>query len=317
MKNLDPIVAEFVKKLEEQGGPPLYTLTPDQARKVLEKTQSEPIADLPVTSQDYEIDTLVGKVSITIFRPKGVKEDLPGIIYVHGAGWVMGDKNTHANLVHRIVDGGQVALVFVNYNRAPEAKYPTAIEQSYEVAKYISQNGKKFGINQNKLIVAGDSVGGNMAIALTQLAKKRKEFEFIAQMVFYPVTDTSMSSASYKTFSDGPWLTKKAMEWFWDAYTTSSSADLKNILVSPIEATLKDLKDLPPALIITDENDVLRDEGEAYAHKLMEAGVDVVAFRALGTIHDFMMLNALADSPATLLAFDNVVLFLSKLLCDC
>jgi acetyl esterase len=154
------------------------------------------------------------------------------------------------------------------------------------------------------MAVAGDSVGGNMTAAVTLLAKERGGPKLRAQVLFYPVTDASFDDASYTQFANGPWLTRDAMKWFWDAYAPNA-ADRAKITASPLRASIDELKGLPPALVITDENDVLRDEGEAYARKLTQAGVPVTSVRYNGTIHDFVMLNALADTPATRAAIDQ------------
>lgn len=167
-------------------------------------------------------------------------------------------------------------------------------------------------IDASKLAVAGDSVGGNMAAVVSLMAKKRNGPKIKKQILIYPVTDASMSSQSYSDFADGPWLTKKAMEWFWDAYAPERK-ERHDIFVSPIEATLDDLKDLPPAIVITDENDVLRDEGEAYAAKLMEAGNKVISTRYNGTIHDFLMLDALGATGPAKSALRQIVGTLNRL----
>jgi acetyl esterase len=172
------------------------------------------------------------------------------------------------------------------------------IEQDYAATTYIAEHGQALGFDTSRLAVAGDSVGGNMVAVVTQLAKARQGPAIRYQVLFYPVTDASLSQPSYEEFANGPWLTKAAMEWFWDAYAPHTE-DRQKTTASPLSATLEQLKGLPPALVIVDENDVLRDEGEAYARKLIQAGVDVTAVRVLATHHDFALLNALAETPAT------------------
>jgi acetyl esterase len=137
-----------------------------------------------------------------------------------------------------------------------------------------------------------------MAAAVTLMAKQRRGPNIAFQVLFYPVTDSGFNTPSYNQFADGPWLTKRAMEWFWDAYLPDPAAR-KQPTATPLNASLDQLASLPEALVVVDENDVLRDEGEAYAHKLSDAGVRVISVRYNGTIHDFVMLNALADTPAT------------------
>lgn len=295
---LEPHTQAFIDKLTAAGGPPIYTLTPTAARKVLDGAQSGPIAKLPADIENRMIPGgPTGPVSVRIVRPKGSTAALPAVIYLHGGGWILGDAKTHDRLVREIANGANVAVVFVNYSPSPEAKFPIPIEQSYAVAKYVATHGAEINVDPTRIAIAGDSVGGDMSAALTLMAKKRGDVKFRYQVLFYPVTDAQFTDASYEKFANGPWLTKPAMKWFWNAYAPSA-ADRKKITASPLLATREELTGLPPALVITDENDVLRDEGEAYAHELMNAGVDVTAVRELGTMHDFVMLDALAETPA-------------------
>jgi acetyl esterase len=221
---------------------------------------------------------------------------LPAIIYIHGGGWILGDESIYDRLIRQIANEADAAVVFVNYTPSPEAHYPVALEQAYTAASYVAAHGSSLNLDASRMAVAGDSVGGNMATALTMLAKQRGGPHLRYQALFYPVTDAKFTDASYQEFANGPWLTKTNMEWFWQAYIPNP-ADRLVPTASPLEATPAELQGLPPAMVITDENDVLRDEGEAYAHKLMQAGVTVTAVRYLGAIHDFVMLNALAASP--------------------
>lgn len=295
---LDQPTQKFVDALAAAGGPPLYTLSPEAARKVLDDAQAIPIEKLPADISERTVPGgPTGDISVRVVRAKGISGVLPAIIYIHGGGWILGNAETHDRLVREIANGTQAAVVFVNYTPSPEARFPVAIEQSYTVAKYVAEHGNEFNVDSSRMAVAGDSVGGNMTAAVTILAKERGGPHFRYQAMFYPVADAGFDTQSYKTFADGPWLTERAMRWFWDAYAPDQ-ADRAKPAASPLRATLEQLSGLPPALMIVDENDVLRDEGEAYAHKLMQAGVDVTAFRALGTIHDFMMLNGLATTPA-------------------
>ena len=205
--------------------------------------------------------------------------------------------------VRDLVNGTNAAFVFVSYTPSPEAQFPVPIEQAYAATRYIAEHGKEFGFDTGRLAVAGDSAGGNMTAAVTLLAKERNGPAIRYQVLFYPVTDGSLSQDTYKEFADGLWLTTAAMTWMWDAYAPDKE-DRKKITASPLRATTEQLKGLPPALIIVDENDILRDEGEQYARNLMEAGVDVTAVRVLATFHDFAMLNGLAETPAAKLAIE-------------
>ena len=244
-----------------------------------------------------------------MIRPEHISDTLPVILYFHGAGWVMGDTKTHDRLVRELATGAKAAVVFVDYERSPENRYPVAIEQDYAVTDYVTKHPKEFNVDASRLAIAGDSVGGNMAAVVSLLAKERKGPVIKAQLLFYPVTDAGMTDGSYQTFANGPWLTKPAMVWFWDAYLPDVEGR-KDVHVSPLNATPEQLKGLPPALVITAENDVLRDEGEAYARKLTVAGVTVTSTRYNGTIHDFVMLNALADTPAARAAIAQANAFL-------
>jgi acetyl esterase len=209
---------------------------------------------------------------------------------------MLGDKETHDRMTREIAVGANAAVMFVDYDRAPEAEYPVAIEQAYAATKYVAEHGPELGIDPARLAVIGDSVGGNMAAAVTLIAKGEGGPRIAFQVLFYPVTDADFETGSYHSFAEGPWLTRAAMEWFWNAYLPEIEAR-KQPTATPLNASLDQLKGLPDALVIVDENDVLRDEGEAYARKLSQAGVRVTSVRYNGTIHDFVLLNAIADTP--------------------
>jgi acetyl esterase len=294
---LELYTQQFVDSLAD--APPIYTLSPADARSVLAQAQSIPVGKPSAQIEDMTLPVgPTGSVPIRIVRPTGTTEVLPVVMYFHGGGWVLGDRDTHDRLVREIAVGVECAVVFVDYARAPEARYPVAIEQAYAATRYLTDNGASLRIDPLRLAVAGDSVGGNMAAAVTLMAKQRRGPKIAFQVLFYPVTAAGFDTSSYRRFADGPWLTRRAMEWFWDAYLPDPAAR-DQPTASPLNAPLDHLAGLPEALVITDENDVLRDEGEAYARKLSDAGVRVTSVRYNGTIHDFVMLNALADTPAT------------------
>jgi acetyl esterase len=288
---------QFVDSLT--GAPPIYTLSPAEARSVLVQVQSTPVGKPSAKIEDIAFPVgPTGSVPVRIVRPAGAGDVLPAVIYIHGGGWILGDRNTHDRLVREIAVGTGAAVVFVDYDRSPEARYPVAIEQAYAATRYVVDHGADLRIDPSRLAVAGDSVGGNMAAALTLMARQRRGPKIAFQVLFYPVTDTDFDTASYTRFADGPWLTKRAMRWFWDAYLPDVAAR-KQPTATPLNASLDELAGLPETLVVVDENDVLRDEGEAYARRLSDAGVRVTSTRYNGTIHDFAMLNALADTPAT------------------
>jgi len=293
---LEPEAQEFAKAT---ANPPyLFDLGPEKGRPVVDEVQSGPVSKRPVEIEDRAIaGGPSGQVSVRILRPQNAPASLPVIVYIHGAGWVFGNTHTHDRLIRELAVGAQAAVVFPNYSLSPEAKYPTAIEENYAVVKWVAENGLKHGLAPERLAVAGDSVGGNMTAAVTLMAKERGGPSIRQQLLFYPVTDASFDTESYHQFATGYFLRRDAMMWFWDQYT-SDPDKRKEITASPLRATTEQLRGLPPALVITAEADVLRDEGEAYANKLREAGVRVTAARFQGIIHDFVMLNALANTAA-------------------
>jgi acetyl esterase len=293
---LEPEAAEFARTT---ANPPyLFDLGPEKGRKVVDEVQSGPVPKHEVEIEDRIIaGGPTGQVSVRILWPEKAPQLLPVIVYIHGAGWVFGNAHTHDRLIRELAVGAHAAVVFPNYSLSPEAKYPTAIEEIYAVVKWVEEQGASYGLDANRLVVAGDSVGGNMAAAVTLMAKERGGPKIGRQLLFYPVTDASFDTESYRQFATGYFLRRDAMMWFWDQYLADPK-QRDEITASPLRATVDQLRGLPPALVITAEADVLRDEGEAYAHKLREAGVRVTAARFLGIIHDFVMLNALANTAA-------------------
>ncbi|MBL8826858.1 MAG: alpha/beta hydrolase [Planctomycetaceae bacterium] len=286
--------------VDQTANPPyLFDLGPEKGREFLEQLQSGPIAKPDVIVEDLHIDGGPrGHVSIRVLRPLHSRIAQPVILYIHGAGWVFGSAQTHDRLIRELCVRSQAAVVFPNYSLSPEAKYPVALEECYAVAAWIAEHGQEWNLDPSRLAVAGDSVGGNLAAALTIMAKQRGELNFERQLLFYPVTDAGFETESYRQFAAGNYLRRDAMMWFWDQYTTAP-AERALPTASPLRATLDELRGLPPALIITAEVDVLRDEGEAYGDQLRDAGVAVIAARFQGTIHDFVMLNSLAQTSAT------------------
>ena len=296
---IEPSIKSFLEYQNSQEGPQIYELSVKEARKVLLSVQKIDVNILPADIEDLNISGGPnGNVSIRIVRPKGIDDILPVVMYFHGGGWVLGDKNTHDRLIREIANGSNAAVVFVNYTPSPEAKYPVAIEEAYAATKYIAENGNKHNLDPSRLVAAGDSVGGNMAAVVAMMAKDRGGPDIIFQLLFYPVTDANFDTASYQEFATDHWLSIDAMKWYWDNYLPDKEKR-KEPTASPLQASLNQLKDLPPAMVINGEFDILRDEGQAYAHKLIEAGVRVTAVRYLGTIHDFVMLNPITETPAT------------------
>lgn len=299
---LEPTTQSFIDSL---SGPPLSQLSPADAHKVLTDLQSQ-----PVQLQDAQIEDTVwsvgptGETRIRIVRPAtaAATDVLPVILYTHGGGWVLGDKITHDRLVREIANGVGAAVIFVDYINAPEAKYPTQQEQAYASLLYIVEHAGELRVDPSRLAIMGDSVGGHMAALVTLMAKRRQGPKIRFQVLLYPVVDALSDNDSYRAFGNGPWLTRESMKYFFEQEGfTGNEPD-----AWPLRASIDDLRGLPDALIIVD-GDILRDEGEAYADKLSEAGVRVTSVRYNETIHDFAMLNPLADTPATRAAIQQSI----------
>jgi acetyl esterase len=286
--------------------PYLYELGVEDARKVLDDIQAGPIDKPDVAEKWIAVPADVGPVTVRIVKPVATRGVLPTVLYMHGGGWVLGNAGTHDRLVRELAVGANAAVVFVEYDRSPEARYPLALEQGYATARWITEYGRSEGLDASRLAIAGDSVGGNMSAALTIMAKQRGDVTFVHQSLYYPVTDAGQDTASYREFADGPYLTAKGMAWFWDAYTTDP-AERAEITASPLRASLEELAGLPPAFVVVDENDVLRDEGEAYARRLTQAGVPTTSVRYNGAIHDFMMLNPVRGTRAATAAVEQAI----------
>jgi len=305
---LEPAAQEFA---DATATPPyLFDLGPMEGRKVVDEVQSGEIAKPDVEIQDTSVPGgPSGDVSIRILRPGGAAGALPVILYSHGAGWVFGNAHTHDRLIRELAAGSGAAVVFPNYSLSPEARYPTAIEEIYAALTWVAQHGHEHGLDASTIAVAGDSVGGNMSAAITLMAKQRSGPKLAAQVLFYPVTDASFDTESYHQFATRYFLRRDAMQWFWDQYTPDEHRR-SEVTASPLRAATEQLAGLPKALVITAEADVLRDEGEAYANKLREAGVPVIATRYQGIIHDFVMLNALRSTNAAQAAISQATSYL-------
>ncbi|MCH4023262.1 MAG: alpha/beta hydrolase [Acetobacter sp.] len=308
---LEPTTQHFLNDLATAHVPAIPSLSPHDARALLDGAQ----ASVKVTAPSARITDRVlpvgptGSTRIRIYRPFDAPNHAPAIVYYHGAGWVMGGPASHDRLVRDLAAGSGAVVIFVDYERSPEARYPTAIEQDYAVLEYVARHPVEFGIDPSRIAIAGDSVGGNMVAVVSALVTERHGPRPVAQLLFYPVTDAAMNDGSYREFASGPWLTAKAMDYFWNQYLPAGT-DRAQPHVSPLNTPDSILHGQAPALVITDENDVLRDEGEAYARRLVEAGVPVITTRYNATIHDFVMLNALAKTPAATAAVAQAAHFL-------
>ncbi len=306
---------EAVEVSDANSKPPLiFQLPPWKGRQVLEEAQTTPVCMYPADISKITVNTgKWGEIPVYIVCPEHISSSANVIFYIHGAGWVFGSFHTHEKLVRELAARTNSVLVFPEYSRSPEARYPVAIEQCYYVLCRLPMLLEEEGIQMDPctLTVAGDSVGGNMAIAMTFMAKERGGPYIQKQLLYYPVTNACFCSDSYRQFAKGYYRYREGMMWFWDQYTRSA-CDRNEITASPLRADMEQLRGLPEAMILNGEADVLRDEGEAYARKLREAGVDVTAVRFQGMIHDFVMLNALDQTKACRAAMDLSVAWINR-----
>lgn len=308
---LEPAARGFARATAQP--PFIYELSPDAARQALEDIQAGPVAKPDVDSRWVTVTADGAGVRTRIVRPVGDTGVLPAVLYLHGGGWILGSAATHDRLVRELAVGANAAIVFVEYDRSPEAHYPVALEQAYAVARWVRRHGATAGLDPARLAVAGDSVGGNMVAALAILAKQRDDVRFVHQSMYYPVTDAGQDTDSYREFAHGPHLTASAMAWFWDAYLPET-AGRDHITASPLRAGSDELAGLPEAFVIVGECDLLRDQGEAYARKLTAAGVRCTSVRYNGTLHDFMMINRVRDTAAATAAIEQAIAVLRRAL---
>jgi acetyl esterase/lipase len=309
-------VRTFLKVLNSGTGNPIEQLSPADARQVLTDAQKSVTVDYSgIEESERTIEQDGERVKIHITRPMNSKPGSPVFIFIHGGGWVLGDYPTHRRLVRDLVVQSGAVAVFPDYTPSPEAQYPVAINQIYATLKWVAENGEVIGVNGDNLAVIGNSVGGNMTASVVLMAKEKRGPAIKLQVMLWPVTDANFETGSYKELGEERFLTRNMMIWFWDNYLPDKNTR-KEIYASPLQASLQQLKGLPPALIQTAENDVLRDEGEAYARKLNEAGVKVTLTRYAGLIHDYGLLNPLAEVPAVKTALTQAAVVIKEALKD-
>ena len=307
-------VKAFLKKLNGAGGPPLETLTPIQARKALADAQAAVEVDLSGIDVSEKTITSEGyTVKLNIVRPEGVKGILPVFIFIHGGGWVLGDFPTHKRMVRELVVLSGAAAVFVNYTPTPDARYPQAINEIYAATKWVAEHGDQINVDSKRLAIVGNSVGGNMTAVTCLKAKENGGPKIKLQILMWPIVDADFETESYKLFGEDRFLSTSLMKWMYDMYIEDPEKR-KDIYASPLQANIEQLKGLPPALIQVAENDILRDEGEAYGRKLDEAGVPVTCIRYNGMIHDFGLLNGLANVAPVKSLFAHAATALKKFL---
>lgn len=306
MKRCVPLDAAAETVCNQAAVPPLiFQLPPKRGREIFEEMQSSPVCLYPADVSMREIDTESwGTILVYFVTPQNCAPQRV-MLYIHGGGWVFGSFHTHEKLVRELAARTNSAVVFPEYTLSPEAKYPTAVEQCFYVFSHLREIVKDScpELHQNDLIVAGDSVGGNMAIAVTLMAREQSCAEIQKLLLYYPVTNACFDTPSYRQFAVNYYLYRAGMQWFWNQYT-SCEADRRQITAAPLRAGLDCLRGFPETMIINGQADVLRSEGEAFGEKLRRAGVSVTALQVQGTIHDFVMLNALDRTNACRIAMD-------------
>ncbi|KAA2242760.1 alpha/beta hydrolase [Chitinophaga agrisoli] len=302
----------FLHGLNTAGIPPLESLSPVDARAILSKAQASVKVDLSGITESEQIIEQDGiKVKLNIVKPAGAKGILPIFIFIHGGGWVLGDYPTHKRMVRDLVVLSGYAAVFVNYTPTPDKVFPTQINEIYAGTKWVAENGAKIGVDGKNMAVVGNSVGGNMTAVTCLMAKEKNGPKIKLQVMLWPIVDADFETESYKQFGKDRFLTTTTMKWMYDMYIADPEKR-KDIHASPLQATVEQLKGLPPALILVAENDILRDEGEAFGRKLDLAGVPVTTVRYNGMIHDWGLLNGLAEAPETRELFLQVAAELKK-----
>lgn len=278
---------------------PVESLSVPEARNVLVNAQASIPTDLSGIEESEKVITVDDQMlSFHILRPEGHTEKLPVFIFIHGGGWVLGDYPTHKRLARDLVVESGYACIFINYTPSPEAKFPQAINEIYAATQWIAHHGEEINVDGKRLGIVGNSVGGNMALVTSMLAKEQKGPEIKVQILMWPVTDADFDWESYRLYGEQRFLTTPLMKWMFDQYLTDKD-DRLNPHLSPVQASTEELQGLPPTLIEVAENDILRDEGEALGRRLDEAGVEVTTIRFNGVIHDWGMLNGFATLPPT------------------
>ena len=315
MKRCVPLESAAESVCNQSSVPPLiFQMPPEQGRRVLEEMQDTPVYKYPADISSVCVNTgMWGRIPVYFIVPRG--EKIRNIIfYIHGAGWVFGSFHTHEKLVRELSARTDSLVVFPEYSRSPEAKYPTAIEQCYFILSHIWEIiGECFPMaNGAALTVAGDSVGGNMAIAMALMSFMRYGPCIHKLLLYYPVTNAYFDTPSYCQFATDYYLYREGMKWFWRQYTASME-DRNQMTASPLRVEIDCLKCFPPTMIINGQADVLRSEGEDFGERLRCAGVEVTALRVQGTIHDFVMLNALDQTNACRTAMDASTEWVNRL----
>jgi acetyl esterase len=286
---LDPQARIYLDKLESLKLPGFHTMPPEESRRFFRAMRGLTGKPDPVDAVEDRITA--NSIPLRAYRPIGAREGpLPCLIYYHGGGWVLGDIETVDNLCRRIANASGCVVISVDYRLAPETKFPGPLEDCFEAVGFVAREADSFGIDSSRIAVGGDSAGGNLAAGVARMARGRDDLKIAFQLLIYPITDFHFDRPSYSVNSEGYGLSREMMIWYWDQYLADPSDGLSP-LASPLKA--EDCAGLPPALIITAGYDVLRDEGQAYAEKLRQAGVPVELRHYPGMIHGFLQM---ADS---------------------
>ena len=289
---LHPQAQQFLADLAAAGMPPIGSLPVAETRQAFAGVAAfggppEKMANV----EDRRIPGPDGEIPVRIYTPE-TKGPAPVLVYFHGGGWVIGTFETHDGVCRHLAKQSGAVVVSVDYRLAPEHKFPAAAEDCYAATLWVAENGRSIGADPRRLAVGGDSAGGNLAAVVSLMARDRGKPKIGFQLLIYPVTDHGYDTPSYLENAEGYLLTRESMRWFWNHYLTGER-DAANSYASPLRA--KDLSGLPPAMVVTAEFDPLRDEGEAYAERLRQAGVPVKMKRYEGLIHGFFSMTGVFD----------------------
>ncbi len=292
---LDPQAGALLEQMRGMGAPPLHTLSVPDARQLLERLRA--LAGEPERVAHVEDRTVpgpAGDIPVRYYRPAGATPPL--LVYFHGGGWVLGGLDSHDGMLRTLCNASGCAILAVDYRLAPEHRFPAAVDDCVAAAEWAAANASALGVDTSRLALGGDSAGGNLTAVVSQLARDRGGPAVRFQLLVYPATDATADMPSSRENATGYFLEREDMRWFYGHYL-GADGDRHDPRVSPLRAA--DLRGLPPALVITAEFDPLRDEGEAYAHRLREADVPVTLTRYHGMIHGFFGMGTLLDQART------------------
>jgi len=291
---VDKQARALIERFVREGSPPVSKLTPAEARRLTREVNrrlTSPPEAVAVVKNMRMSDTSA-QIPARVYIPRE-GEVLPVLVYFHGGGWVLGDLDSVDSLCRSLANAADCVVVSVDYRLAPEHKFPAAVEDAYSATKWTANNATSFSGDPKRIAVGGDSAGGNLAAAVSLMARDKHGPPIVFQLLIYPATNHAFDTISYSDNAEGYWLSKDDMRWFWNHYLRGEE-DGRNPYASPSRAA--DLSSLPPAFVMTAEFDPLRDEGEAYAARLREYGVPVKVARYDGMIHDFVNIAELRQS---------------------